>query len=67
MPYHAYLSRFFTALTLALSFVGTMLDGLGRVVRRLPDATDQFNVRGLHAGLYLLRAIDGATSRLVVR
>ena len=46
---------------------GTLLDGLGRAVRQLPTATDHLDVRGLPAGLYLLRATDGATSRLVVR
>ncbi|MBF9143708.1 choice-of-anchor I family protein [Hymenobacter properus] len=46
---------------------GTLLDGLGRVVRQLPVATDKLDVRGLPAGLYLLRATDGATSRLLVR
>ena len=46
---------------------GTLLDGLGRVVRQLPTTTDKLDVHGLPAGLYLLRATDGATSRLVVR
>jgi hypothetical protein len=46
---------------------GTLLDGLGRTVRHLPTATDRLDVRGLPAGLYLLRAADGATSHLVVR
>jgi hypothetical protein len=46
---------------------GTLLDGLGREVRQLSVATDKLDVRGLPAGLYLLRATDGATSRLVVR
>ncbi|WP_426061032.1 choice-of-anchor I family protein [Hymenobacter sp. B1770] len=46
---------------------GTLLDGLGRAVRTLPTATDLLDVRGLPAGLYLLHATDGATSRLVVK
>ncbi|MBF9222707.1 choice-of-anchor I family protein [Hymenobacter ruricola] len=46
---------------------GALLDGLGRTVRQLPTATDRLDVRGLQVGLYLLRASDGATSRLVVR
>jgi len=46
---------------------GALLDGLGRTVRRLPSAADRLDVRGLPAGLYLLRATDGATSRLVIR
>ena len=46
---------------------GTLLDGLGRAVRRFSAATDRLDVRGLTPGLYLLRADDGATSRLVVR
>ena len=46
---------------------GTLLDGLGRAVRQLPTAANQLDVRGLPAGLYLLRATDGATGRLEVR
>ncbi|GAB3578827.1 hypothetical protein GCM10027345_18120 [Hymenobacter daeguensis] len=55
------------AVRLSRPVAGTLLDGLGRAVRQLPVATDQLDVRGLPAGLYLLRATDGATSRLVVR
>ncbi len=56
-----------TAVRLSRPVAGTLLDGLGRVVRQLPVATDRLDVRGLPAGLYLLHAADGATSRLVVR
>ena len=55
------------AIRLSRPVTGALLDGLGRVVRQLPVATDQLNVQGLPVGLYLLRAADGATSRLVVR
>ncbi|MBH8557378.1 choice-of-anchor I family protein [Hymenobacter negativus] len=55
------------AVRLSRPVAGTLLDGLGRAVRQLPTATDQLDVRGLPTGLYLLRATDGATSRLVVR
>ncbi len=55
------------AVRLSRPVAGTLLDGLGRAVRQLPTATDRLDVRGLPAGLYLLRATDGATSRLVVR
>ena len=55
------------AVRLSRPVAGALLDGLGRVVRQLPVATDQLNVQGLPVGLYLLRAADGATSRLVVR
>ena len=55
------------AVRLSRPVAGTLLDGLGRAVRQLPTATNLLDVRGLPAGLYLLRATDGATSRLVVR
>jgi hypothetical protein len=55
------------AVRLSRPVAGALLDGLGRTVRQLPTATDKLDVRGLPAGLYLLRASDGATSRLVVR
>ncbi|GAB2696693.1 hypothetical protein GCM10011495_28800 [Hymenobacter frigidus] len=55
------------AVRLSRPVAGALLDGLGRVVRQLPVATDQLNVQGLPAGFYLLRAADGATSRLVVQ
>lgn len=56
-----------TAVRLSRPVAGTLLDALGRPVRHLPTPTDHLDVRGLPAGLYLLRAADGATSRLVVR
>ena len=55
------------AVRLSRPVAGALLDGLGRAVRQLPIATERLDVRGLPAGLYLLRATDGATSRLVVR
>ncbi|MBO2009838.1 choice-of-anchor I family protein [Hymenobacter negativus] len=55
------------AVRLSRPIAGSLLDGLGRTVRQLPIATDKLDVRGLPAGLYLLRASDGATGRLVVR
>ncbi|WP_082115941.1 choice-of-anchor I family protein [Hymenobacter terrenus] len=55
------------AVRLSRPVAGALLDGLGRTVRQLPTAADRIDVRGLRAGLYLLRATDGATSRLVVR
>ena len=55
------------AVRLSRPVAGALLDGLGRVVRQLPVATNQLNIQGLPVGLYLLRAADGATSRLVVR
>ena len=55
------------AVRLSRPVAGTLLDGLGRVVRQLLVATDQLNVQGLPVGIYLLRAADGATSRLMVR
>ncbi|MVN75654.1 T9SS type A sorting domain-containing protein [Hymenobacter sp. HMF4947] len=45
---------------------GTLHDLTGRAVRQLV-ATDQVATTGLAAGLYVLRATDGATSKLVVR
>jgi hypothetical protein len=55
------------SVSLSRPVAGALLDGLGRTVRRLPTAADRLDVRGLPAGLYLLRATDGATSRLVIR
>jgi hypothetical protein len=55
-------------LTGATGATATLLDGLGRVVGSAPVSpagTATLNVRGLPAGLYLLRA-GGATRRLVV-
>lgn len=45
---------------------GTLTDALGRPVRQLLK-TDQLETAGLPAGVYLLRADDGATGKLVVR
>ena len=45
---------------------GALHDLTGRVVRRFA-ATDQLATTGLTAGVYVLRASDGATSKLVVR
>ncbi|HEX8327387.1 MAG TPA: choice-of-anchor I family protein [Hymenobacter sp.] len=56
-----------TAVRLSRPVAGALLDGMGRTVRQLPIATAELDVRGLPAGLYLLRAADGATSRLVLR
>lgn len=55
------------AVRLSRPVAGALLDGLGRTVRTLPAATDRLDVRGLPAGFYVLRATDGATSRLVVQ
>ncbi|HEX8506609.1 MAG TPA: choice-of-anchor I family protein, partial [Hymenobacter sp.] len=55
------------AVRLSRPVAGALLDGMGRTVRQLPVASTELDVRGLPAGLYLLRAADGATSRLVVR
>ena len=55
------------AVHLSRPVAGALLDGLGRAVRTLTTATDRLDVRGLPAGLYLLRATDGATSRLLVQ
>ncbi|MBD2721534.1 choice-of-anchor I family protein [Hymenobacter armeniacus] len=55
------------AVRLSRPVAGALLDGLGRAVRQLPTATDHLDVRGLAAGLYVLRATDGATTRVVVR
>ena len=45
---------------------GALLDLTGRAVRQLV-ATDQLTTSGLAAGVYVLRADDGATSKLLVR
>ncbi|MET4106126.1 choice-of-anchor I family protein [Hymenobacter sp. UYP22] len=45
---------------------GTLHDALGRPVRTLRKAT-QLETTGLAPGVYVLRAEDGASSRLVVR
>jgi len=46
---------------------GVLLDLTGRAVRQLATATDQLDTSGLAAGVYVLRADDGATSKLLVR
>lgn len=45
---------------------GTLCDALGRPVRQLTQA-DQLDTAGLSTGVYMLRADDGATRKLVVR
>jgi len=45
---------------------GTLTDLLGRPVRQLL-AADHFETVGLGAGVYVLRATDGATSKLIVK
>jgi hypothetical protein len=45
---------------------GALCDLTGRTVRQL-SATDRLETSGLAAGVYVLRATDGATSKLVVR
>ncbi|RTQ50833.1 alkaline phosphatase [Hymenobacter gummosus] len=45
---------------------GTLCDALGRPVRQLSQA-DRLETAGLAAGVYVLRADDGATRRMVVR
>lgn len=44
---------------------GTRTDLTGRPVRQL-TATDRLSTSGLSAGVYVLRATDGATSKIVV-
>jgi len=46
---------------------GTLCDLTGRPVRQFATATDHLDTSGLAAGVYVLRATDGATSKLVVR
>lgn len=45
---------------------GTLTDLAGRPVRQLLTATDLLPTNGLSAGVYLLRASDGATSKVVL-
>jgi hypothetical protein len=45
---------------------GTLCDLTGRTVRQF-GTTDRLETSGLAAGVYVLRAADGATSKLVVR
>ncbi|RZL08106.1 MAG: T9SS type A sorting domain-containing protein, partial [Hymenobacter sp.] len=51
---------------LSRTISGTLHDLTGRPVRQLL-ATNQLETSGLSAGIYVLRAADGATSKLVVR
>jgi hypothetical protein len=46
---------------------GTLCDLTGRPVRQFATATDRLDTGGLAAGVYVLRATDGATSKLMVR
>jgi hypothetical protein len=55
-----------TAVRLSRAVSGTLHDLAGRPVRQL-RATNQLETNGLAAGVYLLRADDGATTKLVVR
>jgi hypothetical protein len=54
------------AVRLSRPVSGALCDLTGRVVRQLA-ATDQLSTSGLAAGVYVLRADDGAATRLVVR
>ena len=54
------------AVRLSRPVSGMLYDLAGRPVRQLA-ATDQLDTRALAPGVYLLRAADGATSRLLVR
>ena len=54
------------AVRLSRPVSGTLSDLAGRPVRTL-RATDQVETSGLATGVYVLRADDGATSKLVVR
>jgi hypothetical protein len=54
------------AVRLSRPISGTLHDLAGRAVRQLA-ATDQLDTSGLAAGVYVLRADDGATSKLLVR
>ncbi|OUJ71780.1 choice-of-anchor I family protein [Hymenobacter crusticola] len=55
-----------TTVHLSRPVSGTLTDLLGRPVRQLL-AADHFETTGLGAGVYMLRATDGATSKLIVR
>ncbi|RZK55342.1 MAG: T9SS type A sorting domain-containing protein, partial [Hymenobacter sp.] len=55
------------AVRLSRPVAGTLLDLAGRPVRQLATATDQLDASGLAAGVYVLRATDGAATKLVVR
>ncbi|TPG67525.1 choice-of-anchor I family protein [Hymenobacter nivis] len=54
------------AVRLSRPVSGTLCDLTGRALRQL-RATDRLETGGLAAGLYLLRADDGATGKLVVQ
>jgi hypothetical protein len=54
------------AVQLSRVISGTLHDLAGRAVRQLA-ATTQFDTNGLAPGVYVLRATDGATSKLVVQ
>jgi 6-phosphogluconolactonase (cycloisomerase 2 family) len=54
------------AVRLSRPVSGTLCDLTGRVVRQLA-ATDHLATTGLVAGVYILRADDGAATKLVVR
>jgi hypothetical protein len=51
---------------LSRAVTGTLCDALGRPVRQLRQA-DRLETAGLTPGVYVLRATDGATGKLVVR
>jgi hypothetical protein len=55
-----------SAVRLSRAVSGALCDLTGRAVRQL-TATDRLETSGLAAGVYVLRAADGATSKLVVR
>ena len=55
------------AVHLSRPVAGTLLDLAGRAVRQLATATNQLDTSGLAAGVYVLRATDGAATKLVVR
>ncbi|MDJ0367667.1 T9SS type A sorting domain-containing protein [Hymenobacter sp. H14-R3] len=54
------------AVQLSRPISGALHDLTGRPVRQLAT-TNQLETSGLAAGIYVLRATDGATSKLVVR
>lgn len=66
-PLHAYPNPSQgAAVRLSRPVSGTLCDLTGRVVRQLA-ATDHLETAGLAAGLYVLRADDGAAVKLLVR
>jgi len=54
------------AVRLSRPVSGTLTNMLGQPVRQLL-ATDQLETAGLGAGVYVLRATDGATSKLIIK